>query len=117
MEIKDLLKDIEKVSFRFYKHNFKQRQFWDKQKDKWSKRKKNYNHPPLENTGHLYNSFKSSISNNEITISNTADYAIFHNEGTGKIPQRQFLGESKELNNRIEKMIEKYLDKEFDNLF
>lgn len=37
-------------------------------------------------------------------------YASFHNNGTTRLPKRQFIGESKMLNRKIRKLIRKKLD-------
>ena len=122
-EIKDLMKTIEKISMRFFRVNFRQRQFWDRSKKKWKRRKNNPktgrppDHPPLEDTKHLFKSFTSTIKGYQINIKNTAKYAGFHNDGVqGLLPQRQFLGHSEELEDRQVKIIDKFLDKKFQEL-
>jgi len=45
------------------------------------------------------------------TSSLTDDYASVHNEGIGKMPKREFIGDSKKLNDSNEKIVEKYMDK------
>ena len=42
----------------------------------------------------------------KIVIGTTVDYAKFHNEGTAKIPKRQFIGDSEILNKKIVNLIE-----------
>lgn len=48
-----------------------------------------------------------------IEVGSVVPYAEYHNEGTAKLPKRQFIGETPELDNMIEKLIEKEMDKLF----
>ncbi len=48
-----------------------------------------------------------------ITISNHVPCAKYHNEGTKILPQRQFIGESKSLNNKIRRVIKATIAKIF----
>jgi phage gpG-like protein len=41
----------------------------------------------------------------EVVFGVAASYAAYHNEGSGKIPKRQFMGNSKELNDKLKKNI------------
>lgn len=50
----------------------------------------------------------------EIRLGTDVPYAIYHNEGTDKIPKREFMGSSKELDDKIDKVIKKAMDKIFD---
>jgi len=73
----------------------------------WVKRQEDYNHPALVKSGRLKNSLK--IEGDSI-VSETA-YGEYHNDGVdGRLPQREFLGESDELENKIVKFIEDKLE-------
>lgn len=67
-------------------------------------------------TGRLMNGIHiASISADKVVISTDKNisYAQYHNEGTKKIPKRQFMGNSKELNQKIQKLIANELKKVF----
>jgi phage gpG-like protein len=49
----------------------------------------------------------------EIRLGVSAPYAQYHNEGTDKIPQRKFMGESRELNATVKKNLQTLLKKVF----
>ena len=63
----------------------------------------------LVDTGQLRNDIDvRKTSFNEIVIGTDAtDYASFHNEGTEHLPQREIIGESRELDKKIENIIKK----------
>lgn len=67
----------------------------------WSAREQEYNHPTLNDTGRLKNSIK--IDGNSL-VSNT-EYGIYHNEGARNLDKREFLGESDDLNKKLEAFI------------
>jgi phage gpG-like protein len=67
----------------------------------------------LSSRNHLYNSTRYIPSPGEVRIINEVPYAIVHNEGRragrGKgfqMPRRQFIGESRELNQKVAQLIE-----------
>ena len=47
----------------------------------------------------------------EIRLGVDVPYAVYHNEGTENIPQRRFMGHSKELDAQVKAEIKKQLDK------
>lgn len=105
---KHILEEWKTIALKFFKHNFKQRQFWDLTKEKWRKRKGKPKHPPLEDTGNMYRNIQGRIMGNKaVNIYNNVPYSGYHNYGTEKIPQRQFIGNSDELDTRIRKMTNK----------
>lgn len=83
---------------------------------KWAERKQSYDHPMLNDTGNLLSAIRDSVQSGtksgfdtyEIRVVN--DYGLFHNEGTPKMAQRQFIGEYPELNTKLEKYIIKQLE-------
>lgn len=68
-------------------------------------------------TGHatggnkLRNSFTSSRTKVKVRFRTFKDYAEVHNEGSKIMPQRQFIGRSRTLENNIKKKLTKELDK------
>lgn len=80
-------------------------------------RKNNPNRPIL--TGHasggnkLRNSFQSTKSKQWVKWSSYKPYAQRHNEGLDGMPKRQFMGKSPKLEQNIERMLTKQLDKIF----
>ena len=68
----------------------------DLSKGGWPKRKKEYLYPALNKTGNL----KKSVVSVKNDVKTDVYYASFHNDGTDRLPQRQFIGNSKELDNK-----------------
>ena len=70
-------------------------------------------------TGHntggnkLRNSFLGIRSSNKVELRTHKEYAEVHNEGEGNMPQRQFIGDSPELESAIKAKVIKELDKIF----
>lgn len=70
-------------------------------------------------TGHntggdkLRNSFKARRDKLKVIFYTYKDYAEYHNEGTDKLPKRQFIGKSAYLEQKIYKKLSKTLDKIF----
>ena len=72
----------------------------------------------MSSRNNLYDSIEYAVSDAEVVIENDVEYAAVHNEGLhagrGKgftMPKRQFIGESEELDEAINEMIEKELTK------
>lgn len=72
----------------------------------------------MSGRNNLFNSIEYRIDDSGVVIENRVPYAAVHNEGLhsgrGKgftMPQRQFIGDSKELDEAIEDMIENELTK------
>lgn len=73
-------------------------------------------YPPLVNTGELYYELFNSIKKKkwpEIYIVVDSDYASYHNSGTSKIPKRQFVGHTKQLEKEHMNIIQREIDKLF----
>lgn len=51
--------------------------------------------------------------NRTVVGTRAVDYSSYHNEGTRKLPKREHIGDSREMNRAIEKLIEKKLDNIF----
>jgi len=66
----------------------------------------------LVDTGQMRNDIDiQKATFNEIIIGTDAtDYASYHNEGTDKMPQREILGYSTELNKKVEKAVKEEIN-------
>lgn len=84
----------------------------DLSKGGWPKRKKEYLYPALNKTGNL----KKSVVSVQNSVKTDVYYASFHNDGTDRLPQRQFIGNSKELDKKCEDMIVDELTKYLNRL-
>lgn len=105
----------------FFRDNIRKEGFVDSKLEKWkpAKRKSNPRHPDraygtlLSRRSVLYRSINKRTSPGKVTIYSDVPYARVHNEGLragrGKgftMPRRQFIGESRELTQKITKLIE-----------
>lgn len=59
----------------------------------------------LYDTGRLHDSFESKVANKSISIWNTAPYAKFLQNGTPKMPAREFLGWSAKTKKDMEELL------------
>lgn len=100
-------------------NNFKTESFFGK---KWESRrresrsdKKNKgNRNLLVESGELRREVTDTkVVGNEVKVETSLPYAVVHNNGEGNMKQRQFIGESPELDRKIKKKIEKELAKMF----
>jgi len=66
----------------------------------------------LHKTGNLRDSigYRTEGNGRAVVYSDTA-YGRFHNEGDGKIPKRQFIGENQQLSDHIAQELEKRISK------
>lgn len=72
----------------------------------------------LVDTGKLKGSIKyTNITDNSVTIKTDVDYASYHNEGTSRLPQRQFMLEDGQTSDKVEAMVEKMLQDEINKIF
>lgn len=78
----------------------------------WEPRKKKYLYPALTKTGKL----KKSIHTEGNTVKTDVYYASFQNDGTERIPQRQFIGDSKEMDKKMSSIITDKLTKYLNSL-
>ena len=62
-------------------------------------------------TGNLRNSINYRTEPGVAVVYSDTPYGIYHNDGTDKLPQRQFIGENPELNKAIMDKLENELDK------
>ena len=108
---------VGRMAQEFYKESFENEGFTDNSLQKWPEVKRRINpaRPDrasakrniLVNTGNLrrsvdYQTFKGRVIVSAEVFSKTGfNYAPVHNWGTNRIPQRQFLGDSHILNQKI----------------
>ena len=118
---------IAAVSVEHFKENFDKEGFVDKSLTKWEEVKRRQSDKVkgaaktrriLTGSGNLGRSIQSTIGRGTILIHSDLPYAEVHNEGlrAGKgkgftMPKRQFIGDSKELEDKIKNIIEQELDK------
>ena len=97
---------------RFFELSFRREGFQDSSLVKWTKRKRETKRSRgkkvLSNTGMLKNSIRrTKTTPRQIRISSIGlSYANWHNNGTGRLPKRQFMGNSKTLERGLQKKIE-----------
>ncbi len=117
----DLPKIIGNRAVKMYKQNFVGEGYFG---CKW-KDVKRRTHPPKHGkhpadarrailtgrTGNLKRSIKARPEKGSVTIYSDADYATYHNDGTNRIPRRQFLGDHPEIKCMVKDEIEKAIGK------
>lgn len=122
---RDLPKKIGNLAVRMFKNNFQKEGFFGK---KWKEVQRRGTkgaagrHKILTSSGNLGRSIQATPGDGYVTVYSDLPYAEAHNEGTNnagrrhnvRIPQRQFMGESKELTEAIEKKIKEEIDKVFN---
>ena len=94
---------------RFFELSFRKQGFTDTAFSKWKRRKRETKRSIgkniLSNTGMLKNSIRrTKTTKKQIRISSVGiPYANIHNQGIGKMPKRQFIGNSKTLEKGLQK--------------
>jgi phage gpG-like protein len=109
MEVKKDIPDVvAKIAKNQFEKSFRDQGFTDRGLSKWEGRKgNNKGRAILVKTSNLKRSiFVKSANFDKITIASTTDYGYYHNEGVGNLPKRQFMGNSKVLNDKLKKKIE-----------
>ena len=107
---KELRREVKNEIIKEYKHTFKTESFDGK---KWKARKDELTHKMLNKTGKMKKATRFRVHRDRVEVTNKTEYAGMHNEGYYHIPQRQFIGESKRLNKRIEELISNEIKKIF----
>ena len=103
----------------FFVDSFRKQGFDDKSVEAWKPRKqadKRAGRAILVKSGDLRRSIIRNPENRaalSVKISTDLPYARRHNDGLSKMPKRQFMGDSYNLNEKIKKVIIKRLDKVF----
>lgn len=110
-----MAKEIGNVAVNHFKDSFRNQGFDDMHVEPWKQRKnkdkRKGKRAILINTGRLRRSFSVSYSTQKITVINDTPYSTYHNYGTNKLPQRRFMGPSRDLSKKIEATITRILKK------
>jgi phage gpG-like protein len=133
-EIMQLHIDVAKVAIDHFTENFEKEGFVNSTLEPWQEVKRRMD-PRVKGAratrkiligddANLKKSINAEIKPGEITIYSDTHYGKAHNEGTDNagrghsthIPKRQFIGDSKELDEKTITLIEKIQDKLFNNL-
>ena len=121
----DLPRIIGVEAVNFFREGFDQGGFTDRSLEKWKPRKERRRkdgtmsarektrtgRPVLTGESGNLSKLRSEESPGQVVIYSEVPYAKFHNEGTDKLDQRKFLGDSEKLNQKIEAIIIEELDK------
>ncbi len=75
----------------------------------WRPRRTSRRNPILVDTGRLFRSVKIRSQRYDRVMFGTTGvpYARYHNDGTERLPQREFIGDSQEFFKQIEKILDK----------
>lgn len=101
------------MAVKHFKGNFRAQGFVDETVDPWKARKapekRKGSRAILVKSGHLRNSIRVLGTPRDTVIIGTrgVKYAKRHNEGLSKMPKRQFVGNSRLLEGRIHKLIDR----------
>jgi phage gpG-like protein len=104
----------------FFVNSWRLQGFEDRSVQKWTPRKKQdkkrAGRAILVDSGDLRRSIiREPVNKSQLSVKISTDlpYAKVHNEGVGKMPKRQFMGDSYKLNELCKKIIISQLDKIF----
>lgn len=135
----DLPVKVGNLAVRLFKRNFQREGFFGRRWREVKRRipgtkayKQAARHHPAQTkrriltggTGNLGRSIQADPHEGSVTIHSDLDYAAAHNEGTRtagrshnvRIPKRQFIGDSPELEKAVEELVAKEIDKLFKNM-
>ena len=103
----DLKAKLAVVALRHYKSAFAiGGKRTDLSKNGWKPRKDKLSHPILNKSGRMYNSITTMQTLFGFQVrTNGIVYAGFHNRGTDRLPQREFLGKSQDLKSKFSSVI------------
>lgn len=106
-----LPKLIANESISHFKDNWRNQGFDDIGVSRWRRRKggKDPGRAILVKSGRMRRSFISQPTFNRIKIINDAPYSGYHNHGTKRLPKRQFMGDSHNLNVKNKKIINRVI--------
>ena len=80
---------------------------------RWKPRKKKRTGRLMVKTGRLRRSIVANARGKVGIITSNVPYAKYHQDGTGSLPQRKFMGESRKLNRKFDAKIRRALRKAF----
>lgn len=106
---RELPKELAETARDYFVDSF-DKQGWENQP--WDARKDDNPWPILVKSGNLKRSVEDSINKaewSEIVLTSDTEYGSYHNDGTDRLPQREFMGESQELTDRLTEIIEQRL--------
>jgi len=126
--INKLMKRFAVKSIKYYQDNYTKEQKNDKKPEPWKPRSKksrskndkkfgSIKRPILFDTGELKKGFRYRVINNGFRIYNNVEHGQYHNEGTSKLPKREFLYESENLIKEMEKEITKEFSEKISKMF
>lgn len=108
--LRKLPRDVGNEALIFFNNLFKKEESPDGKK--WQARKVEGNADRSNRRGLLIKSGRlrksirlSNVTSRSVVIGTNVNYSKYHNDGTVKIPQRQFIGKSTFLNRRLQRMI------------
>lgn len=81
---------------------------------RWKQRKKPKPKRLMTDTGRLRKSIKGMSRGKVGIVSTDVPYGRYHNEGTDKLPQRKFMGESDILNRKFRKRIIRFIQQSLE---
>ena len=118
------------IAVQHFRDNFRQEGFVDSSLQPWkpAKRKSDPKNPDnayktlLSRRNNLYKSIQKKVAPGVATVYTDVPYAAAHNEGTNRagrnhrvrIPKRQFIGRSKQLEDKVRDMIDREVRKVID---
>ncbi len=113
---RSLMRSLARNTLTLFQSNFTAQAFRDIPRKKWKRlkkpRKDGSTRPILVDTGNLLASGKTVVNSPyRAKIMFKAKYASYHNKGTGRLPKRQFSGDSKIVDRSNEKIIVNYIKK------
>jgi len=115
-QIEQLFAGLQSIAKKFIITNFRKQGFQDGGLKAWKPKKKNDGRNILvgKSNPHMIQSFHfDKLDKTSTRITNTKKYSGLHNDGIGKMPQRKMIGESKTLDDMIDKDIERRMKKVF----
>lgn len=113
----ELLSELAEAAKKQFIEDFENKSFNGKQWAERKPRKDDDGHPLLEQTGELKSALEGAeviINSDGFSIEIENDYADYLNNGTSEMVARPFMGESSELDKRLEETINEQLDKIFN---
>ncbi len=100
--------EVPKIAIKFFQSSFTNGGFTDTTLVRWKKRKIDRPYPILMRTKRLRNSIKMmGRTKYSVSIGTELNYAKYHNNGTGRLPKRQFIGESTKLTRILTDLLNK----------
>ena len=103
----ELPSELGNMSKNFFVENFKRQGFLDSTVERWAPRKHaDAGRAILVQSGDLRKSIRIlRKSKDTVVIGSDLKYAGYHNSGTGKLPKREFVGDSVELRRKLKAKI------------